>query len=58
MSSIAWALLPDFVLILLGLSLRRWFGYPAEFWGHLERLVYYVMFPALLFRSVVYTELE
>lgn len=58
MLSIAWALLPDFVLILLGLSLRRWFGYPAEFWGHLERLVYYVMFPALLFRSVVKSELE
>ena len=36
----------------LSLLLRRRFAYPAEFWGHLERLVYYLMFPALLFRAV------
>lgn len=58
MLAIALILLPDFSLILLGLLLRRRFAYPAEFWGHLERLVYYLMFPALLFRAVSRTELD
>ena len=58
MLAIALILLPDFALILLGLALRRRFDYPAEFWGHLERLVYYLMFPALLFRAVSRTELD
>ncbi len=57
MFSIALILLPDFALILFGLVLRRHFEYSAEFWRHLERLVYYVMFPSLLFRAVARTEL-
>lgn len=44
-------LLPDFALILLGIALRRWFEGSTDFWGGLERLIYYVLFPALLFMA-------
>ena len=57
MLSIALVLLPDFLLIFLGLGLRTHGGYPPVFWQHIERLVYYVMFPALLFRAVSHTPL-
>ena len=57
MLSIALVLLPDFLLIFLGLGLRTHGGYPPVFWQHIERLVYYVMFPALLFRAVSQTPL-
>lgn len=45
-------ILPNFVLIVVGLLLARRFGYAIDFWGGLEKLVYYVLFPALLFRSL------
>jgi hypothetical protein len=47
--SAALLLFPDFALIVLGIALRRWFDGSADFWGGLERLIYYVLFPALLF---------
>ena len=46
-------ILPDFALILLGYVLFRRFNYERGFWIGLERLVYYVLFPALLFNSIV-----
>ncbi len=46
-------ILPDFALILLGFVLFHRFGYERGFWVGLERLVYYVLFPALLFNSIV-----
>jgi predicted permease len=46
-------ILPDFALILLGFVLFHRFGYERGFWIGLERLVYYVLFPALLFNSIV-----
>lgn len=46
------ALLPDFLLILLGLGLRRWLHLGDHFWTGLEKLVYFVLFPALLFNSI------
>lgn len=49
--SIALLLLPDFAIILIGLALRRWFEHSDEFWAGAERLIYYVLFPALLFTS-------
>lgn len=49
--SIALLLVPDFALILLGLALKRWFESPDSFWSGIERLIYYVLFPALLFVS-------
>ena len=49
--SIALLLLPDFAIILCGLALRRWFEHSDAFWAGTERLIYYVLFPALLFTS-------
>lgn len=49
---IALVILPDFLLIVIGLVLARRFGYERSFWEGLEKLVYYVLFPALLFRSL------
>jgi len=48
----ALLLVPDFAMILLGFVLRRHFGFGDRFWEGLERLVYYVLFPALLFRAL------
>ncbi|MGF1547941.1 MAG: AEC family transporter [Thiotrichales bacterium] len=48
----AWLLLPDFALILLGLWLRRAMNLGDHFWSGLERLVYYILFPALLFNAL------
>jgi malonate transporter len=48
----ALALLPDFLLILLGFALRRWLHLGDHFWTGLEKLVYFVLFPALLFNSI------
>jgi predicted permease len=45
-------ILPDFALILLGLLLARRFGYERGFWNGAEKLVYYVLFPGLLFTSI------
>lgn len=49
----ATLILPDFALILLGFVLFHRFGYERGFWIGLERLVYHVLFPALLFNSIV-----
>lgn len=39
---------PDFLLIALGALLARRFAYGAPFWEGVERLVYFVLFQALL----------
>ncbi|HEX2773658.1 MAG TPA: AEC family transporter [Micromonosporaceae bacterium] len=49
--------LPEFALILLGVLLRRWAWRSADFWGELERLVYYVLFPVLLLRTTLQADL-
>lgn len=46
-------MLPDFGLILLGLVLARRFDFGRGFWEGAERLVYYVLFPPLLFTAIV-----
>ncbi|MGZ5087522.1 MAG: hypothetical protein ACXWGU_10540, partial [Usitatibacter sp.] len=48
----ALLILPNFVLIVIGLALARRFDFGRDFWAGLEKLVYYVLFPALLFRSL------
>jgi hypothetical protein len=53
----ALTLLPDFALILLGYGLRRWMTLGDHFWTGLEKLVYYVLFPALLFNAITKTPL-
>lgn len=50
--SVALLLLPDFLLMGLGIALRRFGGFAEPFWTGLERLIYYLLFPALLFRSL------
>jgi malonate transporter and related proteins len=46
------------VLILVGLVLARRFDYGRDFWQGLEKLVYYVLFPALLFRSLALAKID
>ena len=53
MLSNALLMLPDFGTILLGALLARRFAYQRGFWDGAERLVYYVLFPALLFNSIL-----
>ena len=57
-SAVALALLPDFALILLGAILRRKLHLGDHFWNGLEKLVYYVLFPALLFSGLVKTRID
>ncbi|OHC60683.1 MAG: transporter [Rhodocyclales bacterium GWA2_65_19] len=54
----ALALLPDFALILLGSALRRVLHLGDHFWAGLEKLVYFVLFPALLFNGLVKTRID
>lgn len=56
--STALVILPDFLLILIGFSLARWMGFQPGFWDGLEKLIYYLLFPALLFRSLVRTPID
>ncbi len=51
-------LIPDFALIVLGWMLGRWFTQGREFWGGLERLIYFVLFPPLLFTSIAQANLK
>ena len=54
----ALLLFPDFALILLGYGLRRWMPLGDHFWSGLEKLVYFVLFPALLFNAITKTPLS
>jgi malonate transporter len=57
-ASLALALLPDFALIVLGAGLRRVLHLGDHFWNGLEKLVYYVLFPALLFNGLLKAHIE
>jgi predicted permease len=50
---VAWLLVPDFVLIALGWALCRFTALARPAWDGVERLVYHLLFPALLFESIV-----
>lgn len=54
----ALSLFPDFALILLGYALRRGMTLGDHFWSGLEKLVYFVLFPALLFNAITKTPLS
>ncbi len=58
MSSILAALVPVFLVILLGVVLRRLLLTKAEHWIALEQLTYFVLFPALLLVSAVKADLR
>ena len=51
-------LIPDFTLILIGFVLIRITHWGADFWSGLEKMVYFVLFPALLFVSTARTPLD
>ena len=51
-------LLPDFALIALGVALRRHFGLADAFWTGVERLVYFIFFPALLFHALARASID
>ena len=54
----ALLLIPDFVMILLGFLLFRTGLWGRAFWEGLERLIYYVLFPALLFNSLAKNSID
>ena len=54
----ALLLLPDFALILLGAALRRWMHLGDHFWAGVEKLVYFILFPALLVNAIIKTRLD
>lgn len=57
LAAVAFALVPVFAVILLGAGLRR-LRFPGEpFWPLAERLVYFVLFPVLLFRTIAGADL-
>lgn len=50
--SVLHLVLPDFLLIGLGWALYHRLGFSREFFQNTERLVYFVLFPALLFHAI------
>ena len=56
--SVALLLFPDFTLILLGALLKRYARFELAFWTGLERIVYFVLFPSLLFVSTATVKLD
>lgn len=54
----ALLLLPDFSLILLGAAIRRWMHLGDHFWAGVEKLVYFILFPALLINAIMRTALD
>ena len=57
MQAVLAALLPVFLLIIMGFLLRRWLIAEDAHWLGLERLLYYVMFPALLIGTLARADL-
>jgi predicted permease len=58
MLAVIAALIPVFLLIVTGFALRRWLIQNDAHWIGLERLLYYVMFPALLVESLSRADLS
>jgi predicted permease len=54
----ALLLVPDFLLILCGFVLCRWTALDRSVWDGVERLVYYLLFPVLLFNSILRSPLQ
>ena len=54
----ALLLLPDFLLIVLGFVVCRYTALNRPVWDAAERVVYYLLFPVLLFNSIVKSPLQ
>ncbi len=52
------ALIPVFIIILLGYLFKRWALLQPVFWTGAERLTYFVLFPALLFEKLAAASFE
>ena len=50
--------MPDFALILLGALLKRYARFETAFWTGLERMVYFILFPSLLFVTTATAKLD
>ncbi len=50
------SILPIFLLVILGVVLKRTPLIRSDFWGGLEQFGYYVLFPALLFQTLSTTD--
>lgn len=48
---------PDFLVIVLGVFIARVLKYPRTFWNWAEKLVFYILFPPLLFTSIAGSKL-
>ncbi|WP_088138499.1 MULTISPECIES: AEC family transporter [Achromobacter] len=53
--SVALLVFPDFMLVALGWALHHKLNFSREFFAGTERLVYFVLLPALLFQSILRT---
>ena len=51
-------LLPDFLLILVGFVVCRWTSLDRPVWESAEKLVYFLLFPVLLFSSIIKSPLQ
>ena len=51
-------LLPDFTLIVLGYAICRHTALDRSVWDGAERLVYYLLFPVLLFQAIVRSPID
>lgn len=58
MQTVALAVLPVFLLIFLGSLIARRAPFDATFWNGVERLTYFVLFPALLISSLAKSDLD
>ncbi len=56
--SYALLLLPEFSLILLGYLICRHTALNRSVWGQVDGLVYYLLFPTLLFHSIIKSPLD
>jgi malonate transporter len=52
MTTIFLALLPVFIVILIGFALRRFNVIRDEQWAGLDQLCYFVLFPAIIFKEI------
>jgi malonate transporter and related proteins len=58
MTAVLLALLPVFLLMVMGFALRRYLLKEDAHWIGLERLVYFVLFPALLIQTTARADLS
>lgn len=53
MFAVFTAIVPIFLLVVFGQALRRLGTFPADFWAGLDKMGFYVLYPVLLFVTIV-----